>query len=124
MPSKNKIVETARYLTKSIKGDNFVNRCCIYANTGCALVFYTTLLYVVKLRLRREKRSMQTFYPKFEYVKQRRDTCKNQSTTLLRIEGTQKGSHTSLFYALVLARLVSFRWFSTNEKIPTFFVSL
>ena len=27
MPSKNKIVETARYLTKSIEGYNFVNRC-------------------------------------------------------------------------------------------------
>ncbi len=38
MPSKNKIVETARYLTTSIKGNNFVNSCCIYANTGCALV--------------------------------------------------------------------------------------
>ena len=34
MPSKNKIVETARYLTKSIKGNNFVNSCCLYANTG------------------------------------------------------------------------------------------
>ena len=30
MPSKNKIVETARYLTKSIEGYNFVNRCYLF----------------------------------------------------------------------------------------------
>ena len=30
IPSKNKIVETARYLTKSIEGYNFVNRCYLF----------------------------------------------------------------------------------------------
>ena len=34
MPSKNKIVETARYLTKSIEGDNFVNRCYLFKKTS------------------------------------------------------------------------------------------
>ena len=35
MPSKNKIVETARYLTKSIEGDNFVNRCYLFRKRKC-----------------------------------------------------------------------------------------
>jgi len=34
IPSKNKIVETARYLTKSIEGDNFVNRFYLFKKKG------------------------------------------------------------------------------------------
>ena len=38
IPSKNKIVETARYLTKSIEGDNFVNRCYLFKKKGAKKV--------------------------------------------------------------------------------------